>query len=74
MIRCVYTDLDGTLLGRGGSLFRDAEGSFSLLGPRRGFKEDGSPYGPHDWPILRSLVTGETVERERANVVRPDGS
>jgi hydroxymethylpyrimidine pyrophosphatase-like HAD family hydrolase len=28
-LRCVYTDLDGTLLGRGGSLFRDAEGDFS---------------------------------------------
>jgi hypothetical protein len=33
-IRCVYTDLDGTLLGRGGSLFRDAEGNFSLLSAR----------------------------------------
>jgi hydroxymethylpyrimidine pyrophosphatase-like HAD family hydrolase len=29
-LRCVYTDLDGTLLGRGGSLFRDAEGGFSM--------------------------------------------
>lgn len=28
-LRCLYTDLDGTLLGRGGSLFRDAEGSYS---------------------------------------------
>jgi len=28
-LRCVYTDLDGTLLGKGGSLFRDAEGRFS---------------------------------------------
>ena len=33
-IRCVYTDLDGTLLGRGGSLFRDAEGAFTLLPAR----------------------------------------
>src|SRR5438045_6419283 len=30
-IRCVYTDLDGTLLGRGASLFRDADGAFTLL-------------------------------------------
>lgn len=30
-LRCVYTDLDGTLLGRGASLFRDAEGGFSRL-------------------------------------------
>ena len=29
-LRCVYTDLDGTLLGQRGSLFRDAEGNFSL--------------------------------------------
>ena len=29
-LRCVYTDLDGTLLGRRGSLLRDAEGDFSL--------------------------------------------
>lgn len=33
-LRCVYTDLDGTLLGRHGSLFRDAEGRFSLLQAR----------------------------------------
>ena len=29
-LRAVYTDLDGTLLGRDGSLFRDAEGDFSI--------------------------------------------
>jgi hydroxymethylpyrimidine pyrophosphatase-like HAD family hydrolase len=34
LIRCVYTDLDGTLLGRGGSLFRDADGAFTLLPAR----------------------------------------
>ena len=33
-IRCVYTDLDGTLLGRGASLFRDGEGNFTLLAGR----------------------------------------
>jgi phosphoglycolate phosphatase len=33
-IRCVYTDLDGTLLGRGASLFRDGEGDFTLLPAR----------------------------------------
>lgn len=30
-LRCVYADLDGTLLGRGGALVRDAEGAFTLL-------------------------------------------
>jgi phosphoglycolate phosphatase len=36
-IRCVYTDLDGTLLGRGASLFRDHSGGFTLL-PARGLE------------------------------------
>jgi hypothetical protein len=31
VIRCVYTDLDGTLLGKGASLLRDADGNFTLL-------------------------------------------
>jgi hydroxymethylpyrimidine pyrophosphatase-like HAD family hydrolase len=30
-LRCVYTDLDGTLLGRGGAILRDGEGGFTLL-------------------------------------------
>ncbi len=33
-LRCVYTDLDGTLLGAGGSLLRDGDGAFSLLPAR----------------------------------------
>jgi len=33
-MRCVYVDLDGTLLGPGASLLRDADGAFSLLGVR----------------------------------------
>jgi len=33
-LRCVYTDLDGTLLGPGASLFRDAERGFTLLPAR----------------------------------------
>src|SRR4051812_20250249 len=33
-IRCVYTDIDGTLVGRGGAPFRDAGGAFTLLPAR----------------------------------------
>jgi len=33
-VRCLYVDLDGTLLGRGGALLSDGEGSFTLLGVR----------------------------------------
>jgi phosphoglycolate phosphatase len=34
VLRCLYLDLDGTLLGRGGSLLHDGEGGVSLLGAR----------------------------------------
>ena len=34
MLRCVYFDLDGTIVGRGGSLFHDADGAASLMGSR----------------------------------------
>jgi phosphoglycolate phosphatase len=37
VLRCVYTDLDGTLLGKGASLFHDAEGGFTLM-PARGLE------------------------------------
>jgi phosphoglycolate phosphatase len=33
-LRCVYCDLDGTLVGRGGSLLHDAAGAITLLGAR----------------------------------------
>jgi phosphoglycolate phosphatase len=33
-VRCLYVDLDGTLLGPGASLFRDGDGGFTLLGAR----------------------------------------
>lgn len=33
-LRCVYTDLDGTLLGQGASLFTDHEGNFSMMQAR----------------------------------------
>jgi phosphoglycolate phosphatase len=34
MLRCVYLDLDGTLLGPGGSLLRRSDGRFALEGVR----------------------------------------
>src|SRR4051794_6413596 len=33
-VRCLLCDLDGTLLGAGASLLRDADGAFTLLGAR----------------------------------------
>jgi two-component system phosphate regulon sensor histidine kinase PhoR len=37
-----------------------------------GYKVGGSRYDG-DWPVLRSLHTGEVVMGERARIVRPDG-
>ena len=34
MLRALYVDLDGTLLGKDGALLRDADGAFSMLGAR----------------------------------------
>jgi hydroxymethylpyrimidine pyrophosphatase-like HAD family hydrolase len=34
VLRCLYVDLDGTMLGPGGSLFTGADGSFALDGAR----------------------------------------
>jgi phosphoglycolate phosphatase len=34
VLRCVYCDLDGTLVGQGGSLLHDGDGAVSLLGAR----------------------------------------
>jgi len=34
LLRALYVDLDGTLLGRGASLFHDGEGAFTLIGAR----------------------------------------
>jgi phosphoglycolate phosphatase len=33
-VRCLYVDLDGTLLGAGGAITRDGAGAFTLLGLR----------------------------------------
>jgi hydroxymethylpyrimidine pyrophosphatase-like HAD family hydrolase len=33
-LRCLYVDLDNTLLGRGASLFHDGEGQITMLGAR----------------------------------------
>ena len=35
---------------------------------------DGIPYGPLDWPVVRSLSTGEPVVNEEIVLRRPDGT
>ena len=63
-LRCVYTDLDGTLLGKGGALFLDAEGNFSMAQTSR----EGAPaYGPALNPDA-PRIGGEPVGAERRSV------
>ena len=38
------------------------------------YRPDGSPYAPDDWPIARSLKTGEVVHDEPIAIDRFDGS
>ena len=39
-----------------------------------GFRRDGSRYAPRDWPLWRSLATGERVDAEEIAIIRGDGS
>jgi GAF domain-containing protein/PAS domain-containing protein len=41
---------------------------------RLGSRADGTPYGPHDWPVVRALQSGEVVRDERATIERGDGT
>jgi signal transduction histidine kinase len=40
----------------------------------RGFHPDGKPYADDEWPIARTIATGELVEEEDISVVRGDGT
>ena len=39
-----------------------------------GFHADGRPYEPHEWPLARTLATGEVVEDEEIELVLADGT
>src|SRR4051812_34783696 len=40
----------------------------------RGFYPDGRPYRAEEWPVARSLRTGETVSGEEIEIERGDGT
>ena len=40
----------------------------------RGFHADGSPLNPEEWPLARSIATGEVVIDEEITIVRGDGT
>ena len=72
----------------GESLFRNDEASLifrrdptgstireiSDYGRYVGYKTDGTPYAAEDWPAARSILKGETVDAEEAEIERTDGS
>ncbi|HIK06019.1 MAG TPA: PAS domain S-box protein [Trichormus sp. M33_DOE_039] len=39
-----------------------------------GFDADGRPYSPHEWPLARSISTGEVVVNEEIRFLRGDGT
>jgi len=39
----------------------------------QGFHLNGRPYAPDEWPLVRSMVTGEVVQGEEIVFYRPDG-
>jgi PAS domain S-box-containing protein len=40
----------------------------------KGFHPDGRPYQPQEWPMARSITTGEAVTNEEAEILRGDGT
>ncbi|AUS99305.1 hypothetical protein CLI64_02230 [Nostoc sp. CENA543] len=40
----------------------------------QGFHLDGRPYSPHEWPLARSISTGEVVVNEEIKFLRGDGT
>jgi serine phosphatase RsbU (regulator of sigma subunit)/anti-sigma regulatory factor (Ser/Thr protein kinase)/PAS domain-containing protein len=51
------------------------EGATAGYASYRGFHpEDRRPYAPEEWPLARSVATGEIVDREVIDVVRGDGT
>lgn len=40
----------------------------------RGFHPDGTPYLPEEWPLARSISTGEVVRGEEIDFIRGDGA
>ncbi|MEJ2170537.1 MAG: PAS domain S-box protein [Desulfobacterales bacterium] len=39
-----------------------------------GYHPDGKPYLPHEWPLARTIATGEIIESEEIKFQRGDGS
>jgi PAS domain S-box-containing protein len=49
-------------------------GSIEEYGQYVGFRSDGSRLAPEDWPLARSIRTGETVTEEEVEMLWADGA
>ncbi|AFZ19991.1 PAS domain S-box protein [Allocoleopsis franciscana] len=47
---------------------------YNQIVPFEGFRSDGQLYNPEDYPLMRSLQTGETITNEEIELQRGDGS
>jgi PAS domain S-box-containing protein len=43
-------------------------------GAYKGFHADGRPYDPQEWPLARSIMSGEVVTNEEVEILRGDGT
>jgi PAS domain S-box-containing protein len=46
---------------------------YDQIAPFQGFYSDGQPYNAEDYPLMRSLQTGETITNEEIELQRSDG-
>ena len=75
----VIVSTDGNVLARNKAALRilgvDESGLSELaFGAWRRWRPDGTPYGTADWPLARTMRTGEVVDNERLEIARPDGA
>ena len=49
-------------------------GSFGEPAQARGFHMDGRPYERNEWPLFRSLKSGERIKDQEILLLRPDGT
>ncbi|MEG4506643.1 PAS domain S-box protein [Microcoleus sp. F6_B4] len=61
------------LLGYGCEQLLELE-EYALIIPCEFFRLDGQLYAPHEYPLVRSLKTGEVVTNEEIEIYRNDGS
>ncbi len=63
--------LNNTIFRQGGGRAREGVDHY---GEYVGLRPNGEKLGPRDWPLSRSIATGEVIRGEEVEIVRGDGS